>query len=790
MRSGIADAEGCKKVVAAYRAANAGAPPTDPRAVAKFMVQRQGLTPFQAAALIAESPSELRVGPFLIRSDKCPPPFGRWLEATLVADSRAGLLLRASRAAWGRDREQRLKAHQAIDGVALQPFETVDQGELTYVFSSLPAGRCLSDILSAGSPLAPNEVCRVGIAVSQALQALHSRDLVHGQVRPDRVWMGSKGQVILLRDPSFVPGDVWDPAVHWLDQLEPADAFAASDLPPEDRGADLYSLGCLLFHAAAGRRPFTGSTPAQILHAHRREIPEELASAVHQGSSGDPLFRVIAHAMAKDCRHRFASAEKLSEALQAVSDWLARRASVRVAAATGKESIRGSNMLVQESAERSYSAKAITPPPGMSTDPLPPPASRRRRKRRSLAPWVLGVLGFAVLLLVVGLLTSDPDAIEDPPKPSRLAPPAVIPPVSNRQKPMVSESGGPDSNRVPESNRVPVSERVQGTGYRLVEDERLLFTPPYDADAAPPPLNLLPPGPAVIITIRPTSMVNLGTQSSWIADLSPELRAYLDSASTRLKSPLDSIRRLTIALHPGVDGWPESSLMAEFSDAVSQETLMSRLGVSAAQTSDGDVVFVGEQEGGDAYYWIATGDSLVSQVAVGSLSRISEIAALDGNPIPLPRSSQSLWEMSCIDSELVALITPNFLFADGRELIKAVAPELSDPLRQLLQPDVSAALVSLNLQTPDRVFVEALFAPSGGISEAALMHKVKESVESWPAWTDRFILESVALSSFPGAATGCHCYPLGAQRACGQRCRDAGGRDIRTSFDDRRHAES
>lgn len=184
--------------------------------------------------------------------------------------------------------------------------------------------------------------------------------------------------------------------------------------------------------------------------------------------------------------------------------------------------------------------------------------------------------------------------------------------------------------------------------------------------------------------------------------------------------------------------------MAEFNEGLSQQALLSRLEVSSAQTSDGDMIYVGEQEDGDAYFWKPSADGLVSQVAVGSLSRVSEVAALDGNPIPLPRSSQSLWNLSCGESEFVALITPNFLFADGRALVKTLSPELTDPLKRLLQPDVSAAIVTLNYRAPDRVFVEAIFAPSGGISEAALMRKIQESVESWPEWADQFIVKSAA----------------------------------------------
>jgi len=49
------------------------------------------------------------------------------------------------------------------------------------------------------------------------------------------------------------------------------------------------------------------------------------------------------------------------------------------------------------------------------------------------------------------------------------------------------------------------------------------------------------------------------------------------------------------------------------------------------------------------------------------------------------------------------LVTPNFLFADARELVSATAPELSRPLRRLLQPDVAATAFSVSLQDPDRV---------------------------------------------------------------------------------------
>jgi hypothetical protein len=87
------------------------------------------------------------------------------------------------------------------------------------------------------------------------------------------------------------------------------------------------------------------------------------------------------------------------------------------------------------------------------------------------------------------------------------------------------------------------------------------------------------------------------------------------------------------------------------------------------------------------------------------------------------------------------LITPNFLFADGRALLKSSAPELVRPLKRVLQPDVAAALVTADFGG-DQVYFETRLAPSGGISEAALMRAIRESIASWPSWADDFIVDS------------------------------------------------
>ena len=820
VRSGIADAEGCKKVASAFTKANSGMPPGDAQAVARFMVKRGDLTRFQARAIFASPPRELRAGNFLIRSDQTPPPLGRWLEAARIDDGRTGLLFHDASAGESQGFRERLQLHQTVNCPTLQPLDPEFHAGSVLVFSVLPDGACLSECLVKDQAMSAADVCRLGIAIADALESLHAAFVIHGQVRADRVWVKKQGGELLLRDPSVSASSPQQ--VGWLDQLESSSLYVA----PESHGdqqvlsiaTDIYSLGCLLFRLATGSFPFHGKTESETAAAHRSETPPELSQAITQGESGDPLLRVIAFAMAKNPASRFASAAQLSNALKATATLLKRdapetvakqtrvepatpskKASVDLTASTKSKSATLSaashertNKISVEVAEEPLSRSEIKKPmrsvgpnqkappssdapradsksmPGTTVGPAGPPharppqfgpaieappeagsssnvklrsktttaerPSKRRRKRKSKAPLVLGALCVACLLLVIGLMVADDQGEAEPPVRKRRAMPTVIPPVNNG----LANNGLANNGQGPAIDPPPTLK----SGYDLVSDERLLFAPPYPADSMSPPLDLLPPGPAVIVTARLSSMKRDPAASELLDGISPELADMIGLAADRTKVSAESIKRLTAALHPDTNGWPEVSLMVQLEQAIPENELASRLKVGAARTTDGATIQVGEDDAGDAYFWKSSDAGLVERFAIGSISRISEVAAIDGSAIPLPRTAQSLWNGSSDESDLVVLFTPNFLFADGRELLGSSVPELVRPLRRLMQPDVATALISISLHDRDRVFVEAMFAPSGGISEAALMRKIADAVASWPKWADEFILNS------------------------------------------------
>ena len=356
--------------------------------------------------------------------------------------------------------------------------------------------------------------------------------------------------------------------------------------------------------------------------------------------------------------------------------------------------------------------------------------SHRRKKKKSKAPLVLGGMSVAVIVLLIGLIAGGSDEEESKEEPRvRRPPPLVIPPVTGKDR---------DEERNTETAVASVA------GYNVVDDEQLLFVPPYGTDSQTLPLELLPPGPAVIISCRISDFMKHEMAQSLLTGVKTGLEDMLTLASDRVHFPLEKINRLTITMFPGDAGWPEVALAVELLEPTNATDLMNLLTVDQARTRENKVIYVGDEEGADAYYWtVEEGSEAVIAFAIGSIERISEVADLEGSAIPLPRTSQSLWSATSIDTDLVVLFTPNFLFADGRELLSMSAPEFIDPLKQFMQPDINAALVAMQLNTDQSVFIETRFAPSGGISEAALLRKVAEAFGALPAWANDFILDSV-----------------------------------------------
>src|SRR5205085_960878 len=136
-------------------------------------------------------------------------------------------------------------------------------------------GTTLDREVARRGPLPVAEACELIRQAALGLQHAHERGMVHRDIKPANLLRTPGGQVKIL---DFGLSQL-------VDETGPADAPLPSAvvvgtpdyLAPEqardparvDIRADIYSLGCTLYHLLTGRPPFPDGTPLQKLLAQQ-----------------------------------------------------------------------------------------------------------------------------------------------------------------------------------------------------------------------------------------------------------------------------------------------------------------------------------------------------------------------------------------------------------------------------------------------------------------------------------------------------------------------------------------
>jgi len=146
-----------------------------------------------------------------------------------------------------------------------------------YLVNELLESASLRFVLNDVNALPMEEAVAVLRAVGDALQYLHAKGLVHGDLRPENVLVTFGYEVKLL---DIVP-------TGWL--VGPTDALGVPARAP-DRRDDVFGLACLAYEMLAGRHPYNGNTAQE---AHRAGLePARIESM------SDRQWRALEHALA------------------------------------------------------------------------------------------------------------------------------------------------------------------------------------------------------------------------------------------------------------------------------------------------------------------------------------------------------------------------------------------------------------------------------------------------------------------------------------------------------------
>ena len=197
------------------------------------------------------------------------------------------------------------------------------------------------------------EAVGIAIKISDALDYMHSFNVVHRDLKPENVMLCADGSIRVmdfgiakvagLRRLTF---SGFSPAMGTPDYMAPEQVKGKRG----DERTDIYSLGAMLYEMSTGSPPFEGTSPYMIMNARLAGDPK--APRKLNPEIPPQLEEIILHAMERDPKDRYPKAAEMKaeleapekvqltgrcDRLQSASPWKARLHTARIAPLDGAD---------------------------------------------------------------------------------------------------------------------------------------------------------------------------------------------------------------------------------------------------------------------------------------------------------------------------------------------------------------------------------------------------------------------------------------------------------------------
>jgi len=193
-------------------------------------------------------------------------------------------------------------------------------GFLFYVMPFVE-GESLRERLTRVRELPIPEAVRLLRDVADALSHAHARGVVHRDIKPENVMLTGRHALVMdfgvAKAVSEAKGhsNLTTAGVALGTPAYMSPEQAAAD-PNVDHRADIYALGAMGYELVAGRPPFQGTTPQQLLAMHVTHEPDPVSR--YRPGIPPALEAVLMRCLVKRAADRWQSADEIVERLEAL----------------------------------------------------------------------------------------------------------------------------------------------------------------------------------------------------------------------------------------------------------------------------------------------------------------------------------------------------------------------------------------------------------------------------------------------------------------------------------------
>jgi eukaryotic-like serine/threonine-protein kinase len=214
-------------------------------------------------------------------------------------------------------------------------FEVGRSGDTNFIVTEFIEGQTLRQRM-VSSRLSLRDALKVGIQVASALSAAHAAGIVHRDIKPENIMLRPDGYVkvldfglVKLTEPIGVSDNVDHESDTKILSTDPSIVMGTPHYmsPEQARGfmidarADIFSLGVVLYEMIAGRAPYDGSTPSEIIASILYKEPPLLAR--YSREVPDELERIATKSLRKDREERYQTAKDIAIDLKNLRQHLA-----------------------------------------------------------------------------------------------------------------------------------------------------------------------------------------------------------------------------------------------------------------------------------------------------------------------------------------------------------------------------------------------------------------------------------------------------------------------------------
>lgn len=219
----------------------------------------------------------------------------------------------------------------------VRAFQVGEANGLNYMVMEYLEGETLKEVLQRRGRLPPSEAVRLVYQALLGLQHFYGLGMVHRDLKPSNLMLvpgppapgqqdTTLGQTVKIFDVGLARALFEPDAPESADNpqltgegvlLGTPDYMApeqARDAHGADIRADIYSLGCVLYHALAGQPPFPDTNLINQMIRHAKETPRPATEINPEVPDG--LQQILNWMMAKDPNQRYPTPERAAQALQ------------------------------------------------------------------------------------------------------------------------------------------------------------------------------------------------------------------------------------------------------------------------------------------------------------------------------------------------------------------------------------------------------------------------------------------------------------------------------------------